>query len=383
MGFFARKTKEGSGGQPKKQKPAMQDHSNDESIFDTLGGILKAWADYPLETEELDRESAGELISEWHRHAVLGTPNPDASRTKETPTSLPIEKRNWRDVRRFAVHHRREEQRHVTGALSELKSLMWDFADKVRDSFVDDRQLDEKVVARLSELEKFSENASLDSLRQQVSSAVGTIAQVIEQRQQRYITQLEDLGVQLSQAKADLLEAKRQMEVDPLTGVYNRGTFDSTLERYVSMGFFSGKSVCLVMVDIDYFKKVNDVHGHRAGDAVLKQLASQIVRSFPRRSDFVARYGGEEFAVLLSDTEHLEAMNLAERFLNTIRDFECTHDDISLSVTCSMGLGMLKPRESSADFVERVDRALYAAKEGGRDQIGLADEGHLQTIVMS
>jgi len=132
-----------------------------------------------------------------------------------------------------------------------------------------------------------------------------------------------------------------------------------------------------VMIDIDHFKWVNDNHGHRCGDFVLERIADCLARSFMRKDDFVARYGGEEFAVVLRDVDVETAEGLAERGMMAIRSQEMAFESVqNLRVTASMGISAYHPGESSANWIERADRALYQAKNDGRDRVAV-DSGSL------
>jgi diguanylate cyclase (GGDEF)-like protein len=123
-----------------------------------------------------------------------------------------------------------------------------------------------------------------------------------------------------------------------------------------------------MMVDIDRFKVVNDTHGHTAGDEVLRRVADTIVRTFPRRSDFVARYGGEEFLVVLQQDGLEVGAMLAERLLDAIRKLEIPFAGQSLEVTVSAGFAELVPGEDATRWIERADAALYRAKAEGRNR---------------
>jgi len=130
--------------------------------------------------------------------------------------------------------------------------------------------------------------------------------------------------------------------------------------------------LCIVMADIDHFKSVNDNYGHLAGDGVLKEVAKRIKNSL-RGFDIVGRYGGEEFLLILHHAELPTARMVAERIRSRIA---ATPIDLAaeiLDVTISMGVAMAKPDEAVNSLVERADKALYNAKENGRNQVVLAE----------
>jgi diguanylate cyclase (GGDEF)-like protein len=160
----------------------------------------------------------------------------------------------------------------------------------------------------------------------------------------------------LAQLGALYREVGRLARSDSLTGVANRRAWDEELARALARAARSGQTLCLALLDLDNFKAYNDQHGHPAGDRLLKAAAAAWQAKL-RKSDLLARYGGEEFAVLLPDCGLDNAMEIAER-LRTAQP----------EGTCSIGLADWDGREDATELVARADRALYAAKAGGRNR---------------
>ena len=189
--------------------------------------------------------------------------------------------------------------------------------------------------------------------------------------EQRVVAALERFAsvAALSVRRAQLLEQLQHTAMtDGLTGVANRRTFDTTLGRELASSLRTGSPLSLVMVDIDHFKKLNDTLGHVAGDHVLREVAQGLADA-SRAADLVARYGGEEFAVLLPDTDADTAEGVALRLHAAVAGAGRT-----ASVTASVGIAThAGPDEDSRALVEAADRALYAAKHGGRDRVTRAD----------
>ena len=161
--------------------------------------------------------------------------------------------------------------------------------------------------------------------------------------------------------------------IDALTNLNNRRQFELRLWQEIATTKRQKNPLCAMMIDIDFFKKVNDTYGHASGDAVLRGVAS-IIKSTLRESDIPSRYGGEEFAVLLPYTHIEEAKIVGERLRKAV---ESTPIDIndegadvkSISVTISMGLAEFNDAESGEELFERADKALYKAKESGRNMV--------------
>ncbi len=167
-------------------------------------------------------------------------------------------------------------------------------------------------------------------------------------------------------------QMQQQAERDSLTQLANRRCFDEALEREWRRGRRTGSPLALLMVDIDHFKRINDTYGHRAGDQCLQAIAG-VLRDVARRpSDLIARYGGEEFAMLLPDVSLEAAKMMADLLCLKMREqmFEAGIGR-TLALTVSVGVAALLPYKGSrADqLVEAADRALYAAKQGGRDRV--------------
>ena len=160
---------------------------------------------------------------------------------------------------------------------------------------------------------------------------------------------------------------------DALTGLANRRHFSSVLEREIDRVARSGDAALLLMLDIDHFKKVNDVHGHLAGDRVLQAVARRLLECV-RPMDTVVRYGGEEFAVVLPNCQPAFANYVAERIRQSVEDQAIeVAPGVQLRVTVSVG-GSFAPqwiRSSAALWIERSDQQLYAAKSQGRNQVQL------------
>ncbi|WP_423018748.1 sensor domain-containing diguanylate cyclase [Undibacterium sp. Di27W] len=165
---------------------------------------------------------------------------------------------------------------------------------------------------------------------------------------------------------------EKSASTDTLTNLLNRQAFDFVFQQALLDSERSRQPMCVVLLDIDFFKKVNDKQGHLVGDHVLKEIALISKRSL-RESDIICRWGGEEFLVLLKNCTLEKATSIAENLRNTIanNDFSRTTDltRTRLSITVSMGVAECKDKESETSVFERADLALYQAKENGRNSV--------------
>ncbi|MHC0038887.1 GGDEF domain-containing protein [Pseudoneobacillus sp. C159] len=164
-----------------------------------------------------------------------------------------------------------------------------------------------------------------------------------------------------------LKKMQKLVIIDSLTGLYNRRYFDLILEKVIPYSQRENSPLILIMLDIDYFKKVNDHHGHQCGDEVLKQI-SNIIKTNVRSSDAYVRFGGEEFAIVLPNTEVGEGIRLAENIRKEVEQSSFTYKNERISITISMGLSKYQG-EIVQEFIGKADKALYKAKENGRNQV--------------
>ena len=214
-------------------------------------------------------------------------------------------------------------------------------------------------------------------LIESLASFVGTVianAQLyllVEEQKER----IETLNHELQSRVQQLDEVIRR---DPLTQLYNFGAFQSEFTRRVEEAgrHPASRTLAVVIIDIDHFKQLNDVYGHVAGNVVLREVAGRIVQA-SRTMDIPCRFGGEEFAVILPHSDLKNAREFAERFRSVVAQQPFLVDDNRLSVTVSLGCAQYQPGERPEELLKRADRALYLAKQRGRNRVEtLAGSGH-------
>ncbi|WP_078129452.1 GGDEF domain-containing response regulator [Leptospira alexanderi] len=180
--------------------------------------------------------------------------------------------------------------------------------------------------------------------------------------------ELEKLTDQLQEVNSYLVAISR---TDSLTGLYNRRYFDEILTTEWKRCWRTGAGIALIMLDIDHFKLYNDTYGHQGGDQCLKQVARAIRDCARRAGDVAARYGGEEFAVILPETNESNAVVVSRNILENVEKMAIPHlaSKTNSIVTVSIGMATLSPspENSITELIERADKALYLAKEEGRN----------------
>jgi len=173
----------------------------------------------------------------------------------------------------------------------------------------------------------------------------------------------------MQQSRANQEELERLANFDSLTGLHNRRAILHRLDEHIKQVRRYEGELSLIMLDIDYFKKVNDQYGHLIGDEVLENVAV-LMQQNVRNTDSVGRYGGEEFIIVLSETDLSSALIVAERLRNAIEAAEMRDSEGNMfGITVSQGVSSYKPGEDKQSLISRADDALYRAKQNGRNRV--------------
>ncbi len=250
------------------------------------------------------------------------------------------------------------------------------------------RALDDTLVLEIPET-AFREHLSANP------AALMALLRVFSERSRRDLDSLVSVNLTLlAQAEGmdrqnrELTETRRQLEhrnrdlerlsaLDTLTQIANRRRFDAVLRQEWRRAIRDESPFSLLFCDIDHFKRFNDTYGHQAGDECLVRVAQAMEETVNRPADLVARYGGEEFIALLVDTDAEGARMLAERMRARVEGLRIENPGSSAGphLTVSLGVATAVPRATARpeDLVDLADRALYAAKEGGRNRVATAD----------
>nr|WP_294487626.1 GGDEF domain-containing protein [uncultured Anaerosporobacter sp.] len=161
---------------------------------------------------------------------------------------------------------------------------------------------------------------------------------------------------------------------DELTGIYNRRYINHALPNAISTCSTGNKPLTVIFIDLDYFKEINDLYGHAAGDYLLSQLALDLQEHFIHQIDWVARYGGDEFLLCLSDTDCKKARTIAEQIRTVIEKKTYAYNSHPIHITCSLGVYTVDHPDSRTSYdsiLQEVDNHLYQAKKAGRNQVSV------------
>lgn len=220
------------------------------------------------------------------------------------------------------------------------------------------QQLREQVRSRLE---------SIDTHVQQFREREAALANEMRERSEQMRSRIEQLEREAQHLHCQLKDEQRLAAIDALTGIANRLAYEKRIDEEIKRWERFAQPTCLAVWDVDHFKKINDSYGHRAGDRVLRTVAA-CLSSRIRSTDFIARYGGEEFVMLLSGTSLTDAQRLIEALRAAVAAIEFHFRGTPVDVTMSIGLTALAPNDTAESAFDRADKALYRAKQAGRDR---------------
>jgi diguanylate cyclase (GGDEF)-like protein len=278
--------------------------------------------------------------------------------------------RDWAGLKRHVVSHVRDDRAAVSRSICDLQDAVWLVVDGLSQAIVGDDASDASAASQLQRL-RAATGGSAAELKATALETVQRLSEIIDEKSTRQREMARELGERVDVLSVELADTRREADIDQLTRLGNRGVFQRELPRVVQVRALVHEPACLAMVDIDHFKQINDVHGHQFGDRVLQTVAERLQDS-TRDSDTVARFGGDEFVVLLEDLAGpQEVVTIAERVRSTLGD-PVRVEEHEIEVTASIGIARTGEADERADdLLSRADKAMYRAKEQGRNQIRL------------
>jgi diguanylate cyclase len=254
----------------------------------------------------------------------------------------------------------------VSSTMSELMSVIGSLASKNED-------YNNQLAAQTDSLSDKMDNN--DQLKDVLADIVDQLKD-IHQNGSDFSEKLKASQNEIQDLRNNLEKANNEAREDVLTGINNRRAFDEHIEKMTEAAHENHSDLCLLMMDIDHFKQFNDTWGHQIGDEVLKVVAAAIRRTV-RGKDIIARFGGEEFAVLLPETPtngaHIVAENIRKLIANNRLKKKNSTESLG-QITISIGVTRFKcgdKDETVEAFIKRADRALYSAKENGRNRVSI------------
>ena len=347
------------------QRPTPAGPADDGQALEALITVFRAYGRFALDTDAASAEQTQALVEQWVRHVAFGQSL--TAREHSGP-------RDWRAVARLFGEHRRAECESLGGSVSQLRDTVWAFVRTIHVAMLAEQAEVDTTQQQLQLLRSATERASTEDLRRVAESTLTVFDRVIAERLERQQRQQDELSVQLRVLRQELEEARRESSLDPLTSLPNRKEFDEFTSRVLQLHGFIPSPTCLLMIDLDGFKQLNDRFGHQLGDVALLEVAQALGRTFLRRCDFVCRYGGDEFAAIMRDTTPDAALRQADRLCGAVRALRLPDRIADATLSLSIGIADLRQGESVDDWMRRADRALYRAKDLGRDRAVIASD---------
>lgn len=276
------------------------------------------------------------------------------------------------EIRQFFSSYRIDEYTYIQNTFDDFKRIVWDFADQLSEDLRFENSKEKHLATNLKDLKEAVEANSIETLRLKsrefINSYVEYQSQKNELRNKRVVNTKKNLDL----VKKQLFAANNSLNTDHLTSASNRKNFDEYIKKLVQINKISNGQVSLIMLDIDFFKKINDSYGHDIGDFVLKECVHTLKQVFHKEEEMVARIGGEEFVVVLPNHSIEHAVVRADEAQKRIRNEVFLQGELSIRFTVSMGIAQLLENETASDWLKRADLALYQSKNSGRNKYTVA-----------
>ncbi|MFN7727665.1 MAG: diguanylate cyclase [Bdellovibrio sp.] len=346
-----------SGQEPTGASP-LADFSEEKA---TLLYVIDTFARNLIETEALPARKVRETFDEFAKEII------QADRDK-------LEKVLFR-FRQYFNSHRLEESSYVQKTFDDFRGIIWDFVDQLSEDLVLENQSDLEMQQHLTKLKDAVEANSIDSLKTHSRHFIDSYTEFQTKKDRRRMARMDHVRKNLDTVKKQLTEANTSMRQDHLTKAFNRKSFEEQAKNARNLHSLYKKHCSLIILDIDFFKKINDNYGHDMGDFVLQECVRTLKGIFSRDVDCVARIGGEEFAILLPDHQIEHAVHKAQAALQKIRSEKYLNGELVLQFTVSMGVAELLQGETVEQWMKRADVALYESKQTGRNKYTVA-AGH-------
>ncbi len=342
-------------------------------LLDSMGALLQLYGKFAFDTDTSSASETKATIHAWMLHATMGLPRPGSSENRPAGGVL---YRDWKGLTQYFGGSRRDEAEYVGRALGDLRDSVRAFVSALHQVVIEEKEEGRIVAEQFARVKDAVAGNSTEELKRETIAAISAMENLMVARRDRQRQQFTVLAEKLKSVGRELDDARREGSLDTVTRLPNRRAFDDYITRCIELHSLLGQPACLLMIDVDNFKQINDTYGHPMGDEALRQVGRALARTFLRRVDFVCRYGGDEFAVILQETAQDGAVALAEkmrRAMSNVLDGQLVGDP-KLEYTLSVGIAELQLGDDGDAWSRRADAALYAAKRAGRNRVICSDE---------
>jgi diguanylate cyclase len=292
--------------------------------------------------------------------------------------SGPMDQRSLEDATRSLkdVIYKQSKLKHsLSDVKVTVKNMMMTFIDRLGTVAASTGDFHEKIGGFSEQISKTDNIEDLNAVLGEVlleTRLVQTEALTSRDRMIAARQEVQEAEQRIVLLEAELRHMSELVREDQLTGSLNRRGLDDVFERETARADRRGTPLCVALLDLDDFKRLNDIYGHQVGDGALKHLV-KVVKDTLRSMDVIARFGGEEFVILLPETSPEAAALTMTRLQRELTKHFFLHDNEKLVVTFSAGVALRYPNEAQADLVARADKAMYQAKKSGKNRVVVAE----------
>jgi diguanylate cyclase len=324
-------------------------------LEDAALGMLDCVSALVLDLDEIGAPALRETLTALRGRLSAGD---DATRVAEHVAG----------ARSQALEFAEAEREHLARRDAELHRIIQVLTDGLAGITIGAAAYHKQVLDSGTRFEAATRLSDLQRVRAAITTEVQSLRTAVEHRKRSDSEVMHALRTEIETLRLKVEHANHAARVDALTGAANRGAFDDEVARRCTLAAATGEPFALILADIDHFKAINDTHGHPVGDRVLQSLVT-FLRDRVRRDDLIARWGGEEFAVLLPKASARAAFAKAKALVEELETTDWTIDQAKkLRFTASFGVVAWHEGDEPAALIERADKALYAAKHGGRNR---------------
>jgi diguanylate cyclase len=279
--------------------------------------------------------------------------------------------RSFEDHKGFIQDFISQEKEYLNTRESEFLNIIGMLRNGLSELIGDTQEFNNKVYEQNLRMEQITYLDDIRKIKENLKSEVDLMKRTIQEKQAKDSIKMESLSKEVNVLRSNLEKVKSAALTDGLTGAYNRIALDNHLKRCLERNEIYGIPSAVLLCDIDNFKVVNDTYGHQVGDRVLLTFVSECKVFFGPEA-FIARYGGEEFVIVVSGVNLKQALKSARNFCNALALKQYTISDVRsdthIKFTVSIGVSAVGKKDSNESLVERADKALYQAKNSGKNR---------------
>ncbi|MHB9130653.1 MAG: GGDEF domain-containing protein [Armatimonadota bacterium] len=285
--------------------------------------------------------------------------------------SVGVVQRSFEEQKTRIINFTTVEKRYLDEREHELKNIIDLLRVAVTGILGENKEFTLQLNERNLRMERITQLDDIRKIKETLQTEVSQLQKLVLEKQLKDNKRIENLAEEVTILKDNLEKAKDASMTDSLTGAHNRLAFELHIAKSVERSIVSWNTFSVLMCDIDYFKRINDMHGHQVGDRVLMCFVRECTKFF-RKDDFIARYGGEEFVVVLPGVNLSSATKRARDLCKLLAAKQYTTDiskiEEKIKFTVSIGVSEIHKNDTVEALIERADKALYQAKRTGKNR---------------